>query len=184
MARARLGITVMLCFTVVGCGSGSDSKSADHATIAQGSVTAGCSSAMVGAGSNDWRPHATALGRFGVYGSGRDFRTAQKTRVSLFRGLQQRQVSGPILLTKTPLLVEGKNPVEVSIAPNDRARAGLVVPPFGFRGGPYAEVRFVPCRDQPRTWWPAGWALRNPDPVTVVVHQANGPESQLVVGRR
>jgi hypothetical protein len=125
----------MLCFAV-GCGSGSHKESANNATIAQGSVTAGCSGAMVGAGSNDWRPLATAVGRFGVYGSGRDFRTAQKTPVSLFRGLQRRQVSGPILVTKTPLVVEGKDPVEVSIVPDNRARAGLVVPPFGFRGGP------------------------------------------------
>ena len=181
MARARLGIAVILCFTVVGCGSGSDSKSANHATIAQGSMTSGCSGAMVGTGSNDWRPLATAVGRFGVYGTGRDFRTAQKTPVADFGGLQQRQVPGPILVTKTPFVVEGTNPLEVAIAPDDRVRAGLVVAPFG--GGPYAEVRLIPCRDQPRTSWPAGWVLRDPDRVTVLIRQDNGPEARLVVGR-
>jgi hypothetical protein len=182
VARARLGITVMLCLAFLGCGSGSDKDSSDHATIAQGSTTAACSSAIGGSGSNDWRQLATAVGRFGVYGTGRDFRTAQKAPVADFGGLQQRQVSGPILVTKTPFVVEGENPLEVAIAPYDRARAGLVVgPPFG--GGPYAEVRFVPCREQPRTWWAGGWVLRDPHQAKVLIHQDNAPESPLVVGR-
>jgi hypothetical protein len=145
-------------------------------------MTAGCSSAIAGSGPSDWRQHATAVGRFGVYGSGRDFQTAQKQPVADFGGLKKRQVPGPILVTKTPFVVEGSSPLEVAIAPDDRVRAGLVVgPPFG--GGPYADVRLVPCRDQPRTGWAAGWVLRDPDPVSVQIHQDSGPESQLVVGR-
>ena len=99
-----------------------------------------------------------------------------------FSGLQQRQVDGPILVTKTPFVVEETTPVTVEIVPRDRHRAGLVAGvPFG--GGPYAEIRLVPCRDQPRTWWPAGWVLRDHGQVTVSVRSDNGPESQLVVGR-
>ena len=182
MARGRLGIAMLLCFSVAGCGSGSDNQSVDTPTIAQGSVSTGCRGAMDGAGAGDWRPDATAAGRFGVYGTGRDFRTAQKTPVTFFSGLQQRDVHGPILVTKTPFVVEGREPIEVVISPADRAHAGLVAGvPFG--GGPYAEIRFVPCRDQPRTWWPGGWVLRDPSRVTVSVRAVNEPESQLVVGR-
>jgi hypothetical protein len=173
-----LGVVVVLCFSVVGCGGGS----ADQATIAQGRMSAGCGGAMAGPGAGDWRPDATAAGRFGVYGTGRDFRTAQKAPVRGFRGLQQRQVSGPVLTTKTPFVVEGREPIEVAISLGDRPRAGLVAGvPFG--GGPYAEIRFVPCRDQPRTWWPGGWVLRDQGQVTISVRPVNEPESQLVVGR-
>src|SRR6187399_2258148 len=105
-----------MCLGLVGCGGGSESDSAEQAAIAQGSVVARCESAMVGAvGSNDWRRLATAVGRFGVYGTGRDFRTAQKTPPTGFSGLQQRRVSGPILVTKTPFVVEGSQPIEVAI---------------------------------------------------------------------
>jgi hypothetical protein len=184
VARTRVSITVVVCFAIVGCGGGSDRDSADPALIAQGSAVARCESAMFGAvGSNDWRQLANAVGRFGVYGTGRDFRTAEKTPLTGFRGLQQRRVSGPILLTKTPFVVEGRQPVEVAIDPRDRVRAGLVVAPFD-RPGPYAEIRFVPCRDQPRTWWPGGWVLRDQGRVAVSIHEQNGPESQLVVGRK
>ena len=182
MARVRLPIAVLLCFSLAGCGGGSDSPSVDKPNIAQGSVSTGCRGGMVGAGVSDWRPDATAAGRFGVYGTGRDFRTAQKTPVAFFSGLKERQVHGPILVTKTPFVVEGHTPVTVAISPRDRPRAGMVAGiPFG--GGPYAEIRLVPCSDQPRTWWPAGWVLSDQDPVTVSVREDNDPQSQLVVGR-
>lgn len=177
-----MAIAVLLCLSLPGCGGGSDNHSVGKPDIAQGRVSAGCRGAMVGAGAGDWRPDATAAGEFGVYGNGRDFRTAQKTPVALFSELQQRHVHGPILLTKTPFVVEGRQPIEVVISPADRERAGLVAAtPFG--GGPYAEVRFVPCRDQPRTWWPGGWVLRDQGRVTLSVRPVNQPESQLVVGR-
>jgi hypothetical protein len=136
---------------------------------------------MGGPGSGDWGRAATAVGRFGVYGSGRDFQTALKEPVAGYRGLGQRGISGPILGTKTPFVVEGTEPVEVAIDPEDRVRAGLVVAPFD-RPGPYASIRFIPCRDQPRTWWAGGWVLRDQDVVTVSVQQGDGAESQLVVG--
>ena len=137
---------------------------------------------MGGAGGSDWHRLATSTGRFGVYGTGRDFRTADKQGIAAFSGLQERHVRGPVLVTKTPFVVEGETPVTVAIAPSDRPRAGLVAGvPFG--GGPYAEIRLVPCPDQPRTWWPAGFVLRDQGQVSLSVRPANGPESQLVVGR-
>jgi hypothetical protein len=172
----------MLCFTFVGCGGGSHAESPDQALVGLGNKTATCNGAMAG-GSGPVDPRlATSVGRFTVWGTGRDFRTAQKTAVSGFSGLRQRHVHGPILATKTPLIVEGKTPLTVSIAPPDQPRAGLIAGvPFG--GGPYAEIRFVPCHDQPRTTWAGGWVLRDQGPVTLSVRQDKGPELQLVVGR-
>jgi len=172
---------VILCCAAAGCGGGSHSQEARATAVGQGSATAGCETKIGGAGAYDYRQNATAVGGFGVFGSGRDFRTAQKQNLP---ALRQRHVSGPILVTKTPFVVEGRRPVEVTIAPADRSRAGLIVAPFAGPGaGSYAEVRFVPCSDQPQTWWAGGWALRDQRQVTVSVQPQNGPESHLVVGR-
>jgi hypothetical protein len=184
VSRAGLGIAVILCSAAVGCGGGSHRQEARNPAVGQGRAIAGCETKIGGSGGYGWRQDATAVGRFGVFGSGRDFRTAQKQPVRDFPALQQRHVSGPILATKTPFVVEGGQPVEVAIAPADRSRAGLIVAPFAGPGaGSYAEVRFVPCRDQLRTWWAGGWALRDQRQVTVSIQPQNGPESHLVVGR-
>jgi hypothetical protein len=168
----------IVCVTVVGCGSGSDHK----AMIGQGSAVASCEQAAAGNGARDWRANATAVGRVGFFGEGRDFRTAQKQPIADYPALRKRGISAPILVTKVPVIVEGREPVTVAIAPADRARAGLVAGiPFG--RGPFAEIRFVPCAHQVRTGWPAGWVLRSHDPVTVLIHESNAPGSQLVVGR-
>ena len=58
---------MLLCFTLAGCGGGSDKQSVDTPTIAQGSVSTGCRGAMGGAGAGAWRRDATAAGQFGVY---------------------------------------------------------------------------------------------------------------------
>ena len=54
---------------------------------------------MGGAGDSDWHRLATSTGRFGVYGTGRDFRTADKQGIAAFSGLQDRHVHGPVLIT-------------------------------------------------------------------------------------
>jgi hypothetical protein len=162
-----------------GCGDGSDDDSHDVKPIGQGNAVARCQDAIIGSGVKNWRPDATTVGDFGFWGPERDFRTAQKTPVGQFPGLRERGISGPILATKTPAIVEGRKPIVETIAPEDRAGAGYAF----VRGGPYAEIRFVPCRDQPRTGWPGGWVLRNREPVHVVVQEANRPASELVVGR-
>jgi hypothetical protein len=147
--------------------------------IGQGSAVAGCGDAIGGPGARDWRSDATAVGSFGFWGSERDFRTARKTPVSGFPGLRARRVRGPILGAKVPVFVAGRKSVLVTITPEDRPRAGYAF----LKGGPYAEIRFVPCRDQPQTAWPGGWALRNREPVHVMVEEAGRPASELVVGR-
>jgi hypothetical protein len=173
-----LGTITILCLALVGCGGG---NSSDQATIAQGTAVVRCEQAASGPGASDWRRDATAVGRVGFFGEGRDFRTAQKARVADFPDLAQRGVSGPVLVTKTPVIVEGSRPLTMAVAPPDRARAGIAIALV--RGGPFTEIRFIPCRDQPRTGWPGGWVLRNHDPVTVFIHDGNGRKSRLVVGR-
>jgi hypothetical protein len=182
VAPLRFGIPLVLCFALLGCGGGSDSQQVDAPMIAAGVGTANCGSAALGVGDPDWRRRSTWVSRFGVYGTGRDFRTAQKSPVRDFHGLRQRQVHGPILITKTPFVVEGKAPVTVEISPHDRRRAGIVAGiPFG--GGPYAGIRFTPCPGRPRTGWPGGWFLRDQQSVTISVKPENEGESRLVVGR-
>jgi hypothetical protein len=180
--QTSLALAVILCMSAEGCGGGSDHGPAQAKAIGQGRVVARCEHAMVGSGrSGNWRDDATAVGRLGFFGTGRDFRSAQKVARSSLQASHQLPSSGPILETKVPVVVEGRNPVDVSIAPADRARAGLVL---AIQGGPYAEAHLIPCRDQPRTWWPGGWVLRNSDPVRVLVEEDGRPPAELEVGRR
>jgi hypothetical protein len=82
-------------------------------------------------------------------------------------------------VTKAPVIVEGRKAVTLAIAPADRARAGLVVDDTH----PYATIRFVPCRDHGRTWWPAGFKLADPAPVVVLVRLGKASVVRLEVGR-
>jgi hypothetical protein len=124
-----------------------------------------CDTAFLTAGPRDWRKAATYTGRVGFWGKSRDFRGA-----------------GTGHDIKTPVVVEGRAPVTLAIAPSDRDRMGLEI--VGSRR-PYAEVRFVPCRHQARTGWPAGFRRRDRDshPVVVLVRSGNAPAARLEVGR-
>jgi hypothetical protein len=156
-AIAPLAVSI----AIWGCGgNGDDPQPPD---LNQPSATAGCTNAMVTNRSTDWRPGATSLGRIGFYGSGRNFLRSPKR-------------------TKVPVVVEGHEPVTVTIAARDRGHARLVV--GGKRGFvEVVEARFVPCRDRPETWWPAGFALRNRQPVALLVHQGDEAPQLLRVGR-
>ena len=134
--------------------------------IGTGAGVARCDSAALGKGVANWREVSTYVGSVGIYGSGRDFRTA-------FRGGQRRPV------TKDPIIVEGQKAITLAIDPADRARAGLVV--VGSTH-PYAKIRFVPCRDRVRTWWPAGFKLADPASVVVLVRQGRASAVRLQVG--
>jgi hypothetical protein len=124
-----------------------------------------CNAAALGQGRANWRESATYTGSVGIYRT--DFRIA-------FRGGQRRPVA------KAPVMVEGRKAVTLAIDPADRARAGL-----GVVGGrhPYATIRFAPCRDRVRTWWPAGFKLADPAPVAVLVRRGQAPPVRLEVGR-
>jgi hypothetical protein len=174
---------MMLILVLAGCGGGSGQGSSDQEAIGQGSAVARCKHAIAGPGVakwKDWRQDAVAAGRAGFWGSGRDFRSAQKVARSSIQASHQLPSRGPILETKTPMIVEGRRPVVIEIAPEDRVRAGYMTL---VRGGPYAEIRFIPCRDRPGTAWPGGFVLRDRQTVRVLVQDGNGPPSQLIVGR-
>jgi hypothetical protein len=168
-----------MCIAAAGCGGGSDHGSERVEAIGQGSVNARCGQAIGGTGVRNWRDGATAVGRVGFWGPGRDFRNAQEVTRGFLRASHPLPSSGPILLTKVPVVVEGSKPVDVAIAPADRARAGLGL---AIQGGPYAEVRFVPCRHRPQTFWPGGWVLRDREAVRVLVKDDGRPPSQVLVG--
>ena len=167
-----VSLGVVLSVVAAGCGGGSENDSTDVPDVGQGSVVARCKHAALGNGDPNWRDRSLVEGRLGFYGLGRDFRSAQKVPRSSGQYSHQLPSSGPILGTKVPVVVEGTKPVGVSIASADRARAGLVLV---IQGGPYAQVRFVPCRDQTRTGWPAGWVLRDREPVRVTVKEPGEP---------
>jgi hypothetical protein len=174
-----MSLGLVLCAVTAGCGGGSDEGSTVVPDVGQGSVVARCEHAALGNGDPEWRDRSLVEGRLGFYGLGRDFRSAQKIPRSSSQFSHQLPSSGPILGTKLPVVVVGTKPIGVSIAPADRARAGLVL---AIQGGPYAEVRFVPCRDRARTDWPAGWVLRDREPVRVTVKEPGKPASELLVG--
>ena len=174
-----MSLAIALSVVAAGCGGESEDESTDVPDVGQGSVVARCEHAALGNGDPDWRDRSLVVGPLGFLVDGRDFRSAQKIARSSFQASHQLPSSGPILGTKVPVVVEGTKPVGVSIAPADRARAGLVL---AIQGGPYAEVRFVPCRDHARTGWPAGWVLRDREPVRVTVKEPGEPASELLVG--
>jgi hypothetical protein len=157
---AAIGL-VATSLLVSACGGGDHPQAPD---IADGSATVRCTDAILGSGDPNWRLNSTVLGRIGFYGTGRNFLTEPTKRA------------------KVPVFVEGHQPITVSIAPADRGHAGLLFGNFG-NGGPYAQVRFVPCRDRPRTPWPGGFLLRNQQPVRLIVHQPGRPPGVLRVGR-
>jgi hypothetical protein len=130
-----------------------------------------CDTAFLTAGSAAWREEATQVDGVGFWGTGRDFRTATGPPRGRWR-----------FVVKTPLVVEGSEPVTVAIAPADRHRAALAFRVGdSFRG--FAEGSFVPCRDQPRTSWAGGFYLHDRQPVQVVIRKGGRPRSELVVGR-
>jgi len=80
------------------------------------------------------------------------------------------------------VIVEGHRPVTLSVAQSDRSDARLQAPtspPWV----PYAQIRFIPCRDKARTVWAAGFLLRNRQPISVIVRIAGEPARPLQVGQ-
>jgi hypothetical protein len=121
---------------------------------------------FIGSGEPDWRREATHAGPFGLAGSGRDFSRGSRNPDGIYR-------------TKMPALVEGRLPVRLSIPPAERDRAGIETV---ITGHPFAAITFVPCPGKPRTIWAAGLALRDRDPITLLV-RFEGRTERIEVGR-
>lgn len=121
---------------------------------------------MVGTPSRSWRRDSTATGPIGFFGPDRNFLASRFSK-----------------RTKSPVIVEGHEPVTLLVLRRDRSHARLLAPTDPAPFVPYVEIRFVPCPDQARTTWPAGFQLRNRQPVTLVVRVAGEPDRTLRVGR-
>ena len=153
-----------MTLVVWGCG-GSDTPNPPTPPVTrQTTVTTDCENAMFGATKPPQPSQTTSAGPVGFYGTGRNFLTPHYKQA------------------KIPIVIEGHAPVTLTIATQDREHAALLV---AIRGNwaPRFAVRFVPCPDQPRTWWAAGLQLRNREQVHVIVEQAGMPQRELTVGR-
>jgi hypothetical protein len=133
------------------------------------SNTADCSKAMVGSGPPDWRGRSMLAGPVAVF-------KAPLAHVS-------RSGSGDFV-AKMPLLVQGTEPVTVSVPPGLRGRVFLYYgrilgrdgkPTTSFAGARgYEETEFQPCADKPRTVWPGGLRIKGRAPVHLLVHTGAG----------
>jgi hypothetical protein len=136
------------------------------------SNVAPCDRAIVGHGSAGWRREAVVAGPVGV------------RRHPL--GAMSRTQNG--LVTKMPLLVEGRAPetVTVSVPPGLRNRVFLYYGRILDRKGQptttfaeargYGETEFQLCGNKPRTIWPGGVRIRGDKPVRLLVKVEGQPE--------
>lgn len=123
-----------------------------------GSGVAPCETAIIGHGSPDWRSHSVVAGPVGVM------------RPPLAR--MQRQKNG--LVTKMPLLVEGREPATVTVSVPAALRGRV----FLYYGAPstftqdrgFAAVEFQLCGNKPRTVWPGGIRVKGTAPVRLDVY--------------
>ena len=160
---------VAATLAVLALGSGS----ASQANVAP------CEKAIIGHGPADWRTGSVVAGPVGV-------RRNPLGRMSPTR-------NG--LVTKMPLLVEGREPetVTVSVPPDLRGRVFLYYgnlrdrdgkPSFAFRNTRGSdETEFQPCGDKPRTIWPGGIRVKGTAPVRLSVSADGEPPVPLRLGR-
>ena len=139
-----------------------------------------CDKAIIGHGSADWRSESTVAGPVGVRR----------------RPLSQMSRTQNGLVTKLPLLVEGRAPttVTVGVPPRLRQRVFLLYgnvldrngnPSFSFRNTRgYSETEFQPCDNKPRTIWPGGIRVKGEKPVHLLVEVEGQAEAiPLRLGR-
>jgi hypothetical protein len=136
--------------------------------LGTGTKTVTCDSggAFIGSATPGWRSEAAHAGPFGLGGSGRDFGRGALSSDGLYG-------------TKMPALVEGHRAVVLEVPAGERRRAGIQLVGSSELG--FARARFVPCRDKPRTIWPAGLVLRGRAPVTLLVRVGGEPSRKLRV---
>jgi hypothetical protein len=149
------------------------------ADAAPQSNVAPCDKAIIGHGVADWRDESTVAGPVGV-------RRHPLSAMSRTR-------SG--LVSKMPLLVEGRAPetVTVSVPPELRHRVFLYYgrmldndghPTTSFAGARgYAEIEFQLCGNKPRTIWPGGIRVRGGAPVHLLVESEGRRAVPLPLGR-
>jgi pimeloyl-ACP methyl ester carboxylesterase len=133
-------------------------------------ISARCDKAIIGPGKPDWRKFSAVVGPFGLSGSGRDFRGAQRI--------------GSALVTKIMAVVEGHKPVILRVPAAEQGRIGLIYGSIHFVravGQAARQVTFEPCPNKPRTVWPGGLALTNRHRITLEV-TAGEKTTKLQIG--
>jgi hypothetical protein len=122
-----------------------------------GAGVAPCERAIIGHGSADWRGESLVAGPVGA--SRQPLRAMARTPKGL--------------VTKMPLLIEGRAPekVTVSVPPALRQRVFLYYgSPSSFaRDRGDSEIEFELCGDKPRTIWPGGIRVKGDAPVRLDV---------------
>jgi len=138
-----------------------------------------CEKAIIGHGPASWRDESLVAGPVGV--SPHPLREMSQTANGL--------------VTKMPLLVEGRAPetVTVSVPPALRSRVFLIYgtvldrdgnPSFSFRNTRgYSETEFQLCGDKPRTIWPGGIRIKGAAPVHLLVSAGDEAPVPLRLGR-
>jgi len=140
------------------------------------SNVAPCEKAMIGHGQADWRGESVVAGPVGV------------RRDPL--GAMSRTGAG--LVTKMPILVEGRAPetVAVSVPPQERGRVFLYYGEMRDRDGKpttsfvntrgYDETEFQLCDNKPRTIWPGGIRVKGTAPVELEISVAGREQPYLL----
>jgi len=137
---------------------------------------------MIGSGKPSWRGESLSAGPLGIH------------RHPLRQMTPYRQTEPNVLVTKAPILVEGDDPVTLSVPPAMTHRVFLY---YGFHEGPDGKrstsflgfpgssaVEFQPCSDKPRTIWPGGIRVKGRKSVSLDVTVAGRTESiPLRLGR-
>jgi hypothetical protein len=139
-----------------------------------------CEKAIIGHGSADWRRTSLVAGPVGV----RRHPLSAMTRTR----------NG--LISKMPLLVEGRAPTTVTVSVPEPLRGRVFLlygraedrngnPSTSFRDTRgYAEVEFQPCADKPRTIWPGGIRVKGQAPVHLLIQVEGRPDPiRMPLGR-
>lgn len=142
------------------------------------SNVAPCSKAIIGSGKPGWRSESVVAGPVG---------TAKGALRHMWRA------PNGFLYTKMMILVDGRDPVTISVPRSLRKRVflyygriigrdGQVTTSF-FKARGYGETKFQPCTDKPRTVWPGGLRIVGGAPVHLLVHTGDAKPIPLRLGR-
>lgn len=137
---------------------------------------------MIGSGKAGWRQESLSAGPLGI------------RRQPLRDMTPYRKQEPNVLVTKAPILIEGEDPVRLTVPPRLAHRVFLY---YGFHAGPdgkrstsfygypgSSEIEFQPCTDKPRTVWPGGIRVKGRKPVRLNVTVAGQLDPlQLQLGR-
>lgn len=137
---------------------------------------------MIGSGKPTWRRESLSAGPLGI------------RRQPLHDMTPYRRAEPGVLVAKAPVLIEGHEPVTLSVPPRLAQRVFLY---YGFHEGPDGKrstsfygypgsrsIEFQPCADKPRTIWPGGIRVRGRKPVHLDVTVAGQSDSiPLRLGR-